>query len=404
MISKRKLDDWIQSYLLFNKETEHPTSYHVWNAIATIGGVLQRRVYMPWGRGRIYPNNFIVLVGPSGLGKGESMKAIVEMFSETELKIAPDAVTVEALAAILENCKADYIDLDGRQVSHSSIQVFAGELAVLLGVKDVKKLSWLTDWYDCKDKWEKETKGSGSDYIKGLCVNILGATAPDWFSSIIPEEALGGGFTSRIIFVVEKDKSKLLPYPVYTKEQEKLFNDLTYDLKCMALTFGPYNFDKETKEAYIEYYMDQEKNMKQNIFPVNDPMFRGYCNRRSLHLRKVAMILAVSRNSKRIVNIDDFQKALGVLKSAEAKMPRLFGGVGKSIHGQTINAVMDFLQRYGNSNRSTVLRAFYKDLDEQTILVVEKTLETMGFMSIKLSFDGNNAQYTLNDNFDKEEG
>src|SRR3990170_8200696 len=70
----REAGDWLSSYLEYTDNTEPPASYHLWTGISVISGVLQRKVWMEWGHELIYPNMYVVLIGPSGrCRKGTAM-------------------------------------------------------------------------------------------------------------------------------------------------------------------------------------------------------------------------------------------------------------------------------------------------------------------------------------------
>src|SRR3990167_7035930 len=64
-VQERKLDNWLQSYLTYVENTEPPTSFHRWTGLGCIASALQRKVYMDWGTERIFPNLYIVLLGPA---------------------------------------------------------------------------------------------------------------------------------------------------------------------------------------------------------------------------------------------------------------------------------------------------------------------------------------------------
>ena len=403
---KRILSDWVNSYVQYMRDTEWPVPYHIWNAISCVAGALQRKVWMPWGMDKIFPNMYIVLVGRSGLGKGRSMGPAIDMFSEQGLPVVADAITLAELLKYMGEKEAFYEYPTGNMVPHCSVQVFAKELAVLLGQKDMKKLAHLTDLYDSHDTWKNATKGCGKDELLGVCLNLIGASAPDWFPTILPIEAMGGGFTSRIIFVVESVKAKIVPRPIYTKEHLKLKRALTEDLGFIAAKcIGPLEFTEKAYKLYEGFYLKHEADIKEGIWPVKDTTFRGYCERRPLHLRKLSMAFAASRGSLREVTELDFKRALEILKNAELKMPRIFGGVGANVQGAVTNKIIMFLleaQAKGKKcKRSEILRAFYQDIDNQKLQIVEATLIKMGFFKLDMDQSGD-AIYTVNPKWEEK--
>ena len=61
----RKLNDWIDSYLEYTKNSEPPDLYKEWVAVSVVASILQRKCSLPWGDITFYPNMYIILVGPS---------------------------------------------------------------------------------------------------------------------------------------------------------------------------------------------------------------------------------------------------------------------------------------------------------------------------------------------------
>jgi hypothetical protein len=184
--------------------------------LSVIAGALQRRIYLKWGLGQvIFPNLYVVLIGPSGrTRKGVSIGIAKDFLKSVPgLTVAPESSSGrQAMILAMKRASINFKDpTDGKIKFHCSITAFSEELSVFLGQGDIAYLSNLTDWYDSKDDWEYETVGRGKDSLQGLCLNLMGATAPDWIQSMIPPEAVGGGFTSRVIFIVEEHKKQTVP-------------------------------------------------------------------------------------------------------------------------------------------------------------------------------------------------
>jgi hypothetical protein len=139
---------------------------------------------------------YVILVGPSGRArKGVAIGIGKDMLNTTGITMTSESITREALIRCMKGAMTNYNTPEGKVLFHSSITCFSEELSVFLGQNNISFLSNLTDWYDSKDKWTYETKGAGTDQLQGLCFNLLGATAPDWLQSMLPQEAVGGGFS-----------------------------------------------------------------------------------------------------------------------------------------------------------------------------------------------------------------
>ncbi len=377
----RILSDWLTYYIDYASNTESPESYHIWTGLSVIAGALQRKTYIKWGHSFIYPNMYVVLVGPSGrTRKGEAMNVGTSLFNEIGVQTIADSTTREALLKVLGESIQNYKDpIDGIIKYHCSASMFSKELSVFLGQKQVQFLADLTDLYDSVDMWKRDTKHQGTDNLKGVCFNLLGATAPDWIQSILPMEAVGGGFTSRIIFVVEEEKGKIVELPTIREEHKQLRKWLIIDLQKIRSIAGEFTFTKEALEAYAAWYREQEKNAKKQIYPIEDSRFRGYCERRATHVKKVSMLLAASRGDCDLVmTLEDFERARYSLARIEPMMPKVFGGLGDSPTGRLIYEILSYIQKVKKATKSDILEKFYRNLGSSAMLDdIERTLKDM---------------------------
>lgn len=378
-MSNRKLNDFISGYLEYGKETESPTQYHLWCGIAAIASALQRKCRLPWGVETIYPNHYIVLIGPSGkCRKGVAMGICYDIVTEAGIKCAAESITREALIKDFKEAIASYSDPggDGGIKYHCSLTVFSEELSIFLGNKDVRFLADLTDWYNCKNEWTYRTKNMGTDKITSMCMNILGATAPDWLTSILPQEAVGGGFTSRIIFIAESEKRAVVSRP-FVPDYE-LRDALINDLERISTLCGEFTFSEDAFKLYVPWYENHSKNPV-----IKDPRFQGYNERKATHIRKLAMVCSVSRGDSLIIEGEDFERARLIIEASEKGMPKVFRGLGKARYSEITMYVFDFIVQRGTVGKGEIMRKFHMDLDDYTMDIVSKTLQSMGVIKVE---------------------
>jgi hypothetical protein len=285
----------------------------------------------------------------------------------------------------MKRVDANYQDpSDGKIKFHCSLTAFSEELSVFLGQGDIKLLANMTDWYDSKDSWEYETIGRGLDSIHGMCFNMLGATAPEWIQSMLPHEAIGGGFTSRVVFVVEERKGKTVPDHTVTNEESALGEMLVQDLENINKLCGAIALTPEARSSYSAWYTKEDKLLAMGKYPVDDPRFRAYCERRQTHLRKLMILCSASRGDSMRIEMQDFERAKALLVMTEQKMGLTFGGLGKSLTGDATEQIKNYIQTMGVTTRSLVLARFYRDIDSQTLRTVEDTLYQMGLIKVEL--------------------
>jgi hypothetical protein len=382
----RELSNWLDYYLEYTSNTESPTSYHTWCGLSVIAGALQRKVYLKWGLGSvIYPNLYVVLIGPSGrTRKGVALGIAKDLLKQVPgITVAPESSSgKQSTILVMKRAGLDFTDPeDGRIKRHCSVTAFSEELSVFLGQGDIAYLSSLTDWYDSKDDWEYETVGRGKDSIKGVCLNLVGGTAPDWIQSMIPHEAVGGGFTSRVIFIVEEEKGKIVPEPILTDREVELQARLLLDLERISKLTGEITMNPGAKKAYVDWYVEQSGS---NSVAVDDPRFAGYNERRATHIKKLMILCSVARDDHLYIMEEDFHRSLLLLETAEKKMGRTFGGFGKSRTSDVTEVVKEYVEKVGITTKKQVLQRFYRDMDAHTLSTIEDTLRQMGFMTVEL--------------------
>jgi hypothetical protein len=373
----RNYKDFLSAYLMYTEKTEPPLNFHIWTCLSVLGAALQRKVYLKWGFNTLYPNLYVVFIGPSACGKGVAMKRGKELLDPLEgISTVPESITREALIRAFADSSNDFLDSSDSLVkSHCSMAVFSEELSVFLGQQNIKFIADLTDLYDCKDRWEYKTKGSGIDILNNVCFTMLGACAPDWLKSILPSEAFGGGFTSRIIFIVEEGPRQRIADPTIPPEVLAMKEKLTADLEEISQLTGEFSFPKATMEFYSDWYYKQKA-------PLSDPTFAGYCGRRNVHILKLSMLCSISRSNEKVVEVKDLERAIALLTSVEPKMPRAFMGVGKARYGEATERIFDYLSKVKTASVADILEKFHLDLDEYTLSIALKTLSARNRIDI----------------------
>lgn len=395
----RELSGWLNNYLTYTDSSESPISYHTWCGLSVIAGALQRRVYLRWGLGRVvYPNLYTVLIGPSGRTRKGVAIGIAKEFLKSipGITVTPESSSGrQAMILAMKRALTNFQDpSDGKIKFHCSVTAFSEELSVFLGQGDIAYLSNLTDWYDSKDDWEYETVGRGKDSLQGLCLNMLGGTAPDWIQSMIPHEALGGGFTSRIIFIVETEKRKIVPEYFQSPEEYELGQKLTRDLERISQLAGEIKFTDPAKELYINWYIEQDTALSAGRPAISDPRFAGYCERRATHLQKLMILCSAGRGDDLLIHPEDYHSALALLESAELTMPKTFGGLGRARMSEETDIVINYIKKVGITTRKALMQQFYRDVDPQTLANIEATMMHLGVIKIRLMPEQADKMYT----------
>ena len=378
MTLTRTLPDWLDGYLEYTTNTEPPYMYHMWMGISTIASLLQRKCCLEWGTLKFYPNMYIVLVGPPGrTRKGTAMNLAKPFLHELDIKIAAEATTREALIRALAEASDTTPDMaSGKLYTHSSLTVFSPELTVFLGYNNSQLLSDLTDWFDCSERWKYRTKHQGIDDIIGVYLTLIGGTTPDLIRTTLPLDAIGGGLTSRMIFIYEHDKGKIVPYPGLTDEQLVIYDKLRKDAARIHLLRGNFKVTKDFLNRWFDWYTNESNPT------FNDSRFAGYFERKPMHIMKLSMIMCASRTDDMKITEGDLNRAIKLMNDTERKMPRTFSGVGSHQNAAVLTQVMNEIGLSKKMRRSQILQLFHRDLDGWMLDNMIKTLEGMKFITV----------------------
>jgi len=349
----------------YTDDTESRKELHLWSGLSALASALQRKVTFKIGRVQTWPSMYIFLVGPPGARKGEAIREMTRIIQDVKrIKTSPDSMTKENLTDNLAKSQQDST-FKGKAFTHCSLTSIISELISFTGTKKENKklVGFLTDIFDYpRPDWSAETRHSGDAFIIEPCLNILAATTPSDLGDILPPSAIGGGFTSRIIFVYVDGKKAKIPAPVWSDTQEKLKITLTEDLKEISELSGEFRFDKEAFDFYSDWYRN-----KSDIHLCLDPAFEYWYERKQIFVMKVSMLLAVSRGETKYVRKQDVIRAMEYIEANELTMQNCFATVGRSGVTENSKLILDVVKAHGPLTEMELRKITYKDMGDDRI-------------------------------------
>jgi hypothetical protein len=296
------------------------------------------------------------------------------------IKLSSQATSLQALIRRMKDTNLTDIDMStGEQLYHSSLSIFSNEFTVFLGYHNRELIAALCDWYDCHNRWSYDTIKRDKEEVIGLWINILAGTTPDNIQTSLPLEAIGGGLTSRIIFVNEEKKNKLVVFPTTTDRELQLQQYLIHDLEQITLMSGKFEFTTDAMAFYSEWAHIADKNP-----PFYSPKFDGYCGRRRNHLLSLAMVCSASRTNEMIITKDDLERSSVMLAEVEIKMGTVFRGIGTSDISSLINDAIVFIE--GSATKEIPVwmfaRQFEGNMDKIILDRIIHTLEVAKYINV----------------------
>lgn len=322
--------DWIDGFLEYTENISSPRIFRKWAAITAIAGALERKVWVRTLGSNLYPNVYVVLVAPPGVGKTEVTWRVRKFWESLEDHcIAATSVTKASLIDELADANRRWITGSPHNpVEHfNSLLLCINELGVLLPAYENEFMNTLTDLWDCKHYSERRRTSKIEIDIDKPQLNLFAACTPSYLMSTLPEGAWDQGFLSRtmLIYSGERQLRSLFSESTENKELEKALMD---QMASIANLYGEIKFSEEAARLIDNFHLTDGE-------PKPDhPKLLSYNIRRTVHLLKLCIVASVSKSDDKIVYAEDFHRAFDWLLEAERHMPDIFkamsqGGAGK---------------------------------------------------------------------------
>lgn len=312
--------------------TEVFPSWQILTGLAIIGVILRRNVCSLEGStGRIWPNTSVLLVGPSGSGKDTIINPSCNLLNTLQARYV--------VGRTLEAVKESLTQMGDPAIGY----INASELADFLGCKDYQAglVQTLTDILSGnKDEIDVSLK---SDIVKGISRKIFhptlsmfaGSTA-EWLQTMMPDGTMDGGFLPRFVVAAEWSKKaegiRLVAHPgkyesldqrFVVENGEKIFiagiNDLVTRLAEIPSKYLPHTMNETHGDDDAEGWY---KNWYENRYTKFGPLLQAYASRSSGLLRRLAMLMAVSRGHINWIEECDYHFADSIIQHAAERLEK----------------------------------------------------------------------------------
>jgi hypothetical protein len=321
----------IRTYLEYTMEQESPALYHLSVCLSITAGVLGRRVWVaPAPEGKvaapIYPNIYVVLVGPtSKLHKSSCCKkgkVLIENIPDVHL-LHTD-ITVEQLIVYLSETPIVFI--------------YAPELAITLGKQAFQgKLPvYLTAYYD-GDNPSYATKTAGIYELEPPSVNILGGSTRSWLRTGLTEEKGTSGYSARFLYVVVDRTERRSTGDYDVPEQKEQMIQILDSINYLA---GEFKVAPDVWKWYEAWYMKFADMLQETT----DDFILGYLGRKPAHIWKLAMCFAALRQSSTI-NMQDVLDAKQYMEWLEPTIDQVYSPKEGNPHAGLQDSILDLVAK-----------------------------------------------------------
>jgi hypothetical protein len=357
MQNDRENDDWLSEFVRNSAWGEAPQHMYFWVGVATIAATLRRRVWLDMGTFDWYPNLYTLLVAPPGviaksttadLGFTRILKKV------PGINFGPATLTWQSIYDAFVEVGVEFeVPGEPETFTEFSLAILSSEFGITLNPKDTEMIDQLVHIWDGREM-RKRTRKDGDLTISTPCLNLIACTTPSWIAENVPKYLIGGGLTSRMLFVYAEEKVQYIAYPgdVIPPDYKERNARLIRDLERISLLSGKFTLTKEAKEwgkAWYEHFHKVESKQ------IDATILGGYIARKQTLVHKVAMCLAVSQSNSLVITLPILERAVKLITHLEAQMPLVYSRIGMSPEANAAETVIEFLKRYNGSAPFTLL-------------------------------------------------
>lgn len=382
--------DWITGFQEYTENITSPPIFRKWAAICTIAGAIERKGWVHTLGSNLYPNLYVTLIAPPGVGKTEVTWRVNEMWQSLEEHcIASSSVTKASLIDELDDAKRRILDLGGAVpvTNFNSLLICSNELGVLIPTYDMEFMNTLTDLYDCKTYSESRRTKNIKIRIDNPQLNFLAACTPSYLMGVLPEGAWDQGFLSRMILIYSGERQLRGLFDVKATN-EVLGDQLKDELAIIGDVHGKFEFTEEAGEFINRWHMSGGE-------PKPDhPKLHHYSTRRTAHVLKLSMSAAASATDDRIITLTHVETALDWLIEAELYMPDIFkamtsGGDARVIEDTWHYMYTAYLKKKEPIRENRLVMFLQERTPAHNINNIIEVMERAGFIKKQLGKHGN---------------
>lgn len=249
--------------------------------------------------------------------------------------------------------------------------IVSTELSVFITASQFS-ITCLTDLWDCREGiYQYGTRGKGEWNINEPLVNLLGASAQEWLVKSIPADAVGGGFTRRVNFVLGTKEVKV---PGSRDVWEAYKPLLVEDLRYMSLLRGVFTLTKGAERLLRRYQNlcepDEFDDMASSVYKASKWTNAG----------KLSQVLSASRGDDLVINELDLQMAIDKIEDVAQDLKKVFRSVGESDLASASDRVIRFLEAKGYASRQDILAFNWRNFTSAELDVILATFRESGMI------------------------
>ena len=322
-----------------------PDNFRLWGAIGTVSAALQRNVWIETVVGPVFPNTFVMLLAPPGVGKNVILSRVKTYLSQIDsIHFGRSDMTRASLVDELELGEVPADPLKGIE-SYNSLTIVMPEFGTMFSEYELQFISVLANLWDCEDYTESKRAAKTDIYLERVQLTMIVGTQPGFLRQVIPPIAWEQGMMSRMILVYA---GEVEPVALFSGRKRAKTRDtwLRKNIQKIGKLRGHFDITKDAVE-----YLERFNRVAKREGPDHLLLYH-YKSRRMLHYLKLIQIAAAAKGKMQI-NEEDCERAMGWLVEAETNMAEGLGDMTAAGRNKE-NILMDtwrfVVQEYDGEN------------------------------------------------------
>lgn len=266
-----------------------PDEFNLWAGIHLIAACVQDRVsYGKFKDSEMSPNLYVMLIGPSGTGKGRAISTAQNIVRklpsacQDRVQMYRGKLTPQALISRL-----------GAKDKHGNpapnyIWFITPELSMAVGTgnKADDFVKHMTELYEGDCEFIDTTRMYGEVSVQDPCINWISGSTREWLLDSVGKQDILSGFFARVCAIPGSRKKERYPEPIYPSNWLVVHQYLVEYAKALCNVSGTVVLSDDARAHHEKWYMHRSE--------PTDEMLQAFHARSDDLVLKLSCLLALA--------------------------------------------------------------------------------------------------------------
>jgi len=373
----------------------------------TISAALERRVWVSSGAARIFANQYVLLVGPAGVGKGlvtgvvdyvlrENTKPNTE---ESIIRLGPVSGSYQHIVKTMAE-KSELIQYseNGKMIAYpyASCCCVLDEFTSFFNEHAGDAVTFFCQAWTGNIPYESGTISRGRTFVKNPSLSLIGGTTPSNFQKLQKHDIVGTGLDRRLLIVFAPENEwRQFEIPPHTEEQLASMTIILQHVLLLSKVCGGLVYSQEARDYLTDWWAKPSNCMVSNHY-----MLRDYHPNKNSLLHKLCIARHMSegepaRQMKLPITLAEVQDSIRMLMSYERLRASAWSESGQNLLYPVAMRIAGWLRDNGAASRATIVRQFFAEAMEDELDKILSYLNTSGRVRLDAT-DPCNIMYVAN--------